>query len=159
FLQDKHLGVSGYAADFTTVNPLAAHNSRRYLDLFRRQLEMCVDLTSPTLRVDTIAAPGSIDDREYNACFDRLAALWRESAEIAQAAGIRMVWEFEPGFAFNKPSEILALHRRVNHPNFRILFDTCHAYMCAVEGARQHSPRETLPGGPPELLRKLDGRI
>jgi sugar phosphate isomerase/epimerase len=88
-----------------------------------------------------------------------LADLWRESAQIAQDAGVRTVWEFEPGFVFNKPSEILALHRRVAHPNFRILFDTCHAYMCAVAGARQHAPRETLPGGVAELLRKLDGRI
>jgi sugar phosphate isomerase/epimerase len=159
FLQDRHLGISGYAADFTSVNPLAPRNRQRYLDLFRRNLEMCVDLVSPTLRVDTIAAPGSIDDQDYETCFNRLADLWREGAQIAQDAGVRVVWEFEPGFVFNKPSEILALHRRVAHPNFRILFDTCHAYMCAVAGARQRAPRETLPGGASQLLRQLDGRI
>jgi sugar phosphate isomerase/epimerase len=158
-LTDHHLGISGYAADFTAVNPLGPGNRSRYLDLFQRNVQMCVDIGSPSLRVDTIAAPGSIAEDEYQVSFERLADLWREAAGIAQQAGIRIVWEYEPGFAFNKISEVIALHTRIGDPNFRLLFDTAHAYMCAVVGARQHPPRETLPGGIPELLRKLEGRI
>jgi sugar phosphate isomerase/epimerase len=109
--------------------------------------------------VDTVAAPGSIDERDYQASFDRVADLWREAARLAQDAGVRMVWEFEPGFAFNKPSEILSMHQQVAHPNFRLLFDTSHAYMCGVVGARQHGPRERILGGVPDFLRKLRGRI
>src|SRR6266852_158240 len=41
FLQDNRLGVSGYAADFTSVNPVAPGNRQKYLDLFRRNVEMC----------------------------------------------------------------------------------------------------------------------
>jgi sugar phosphate isomerase/epimerase len=159
FLQDYHLGVSGYAADFTSVNPTIEGNGERYLELFRRNLEICRDIGSPSIRVDTIAAPGSIRNRDYQAAFDRVADTWRTAAGIAQDAGIRLVWEFEPGFAFNKPSEVLTMHHQVNHPNFRILFDTSHAYMCGVVGARQHGARETLPGGVAEFLKKLDGRI
>ncbi len=158
-LKDHHLGVSGYAADFTTVNPVGTGNHDRYLDLFRRNLQMAVDVGSPSIRVDSVAAPGSIPDDEYRAAFERLADVWREAAEIAAKAGVRVVWEFEPGFAFNKPSEAVAMHTRVGHPNFRILFDSAHAYMLAVVGARQHPPRETLSGGIPELLKKLEGRI
>ena len=73
FLQDNRLGVSGYAADFTGVNPVAAGNKQKYLDLFRRNVEMCVDIGSPAIRVDSIAAPGSIEDKDYQAAFDRLA--------------------------------------------------------------------------------------
>src|ERR1700729_2387507 len=58
-LADHNLGVSGYAADFCSVNPVAARNEARYLDLLKRNIEMCVDLGSPSLRVDTVAAPGS----------------------------------------------------------------------------------------------------
>jgi sugar phosphate isomerase/epimerase len=47
----------------------------------------------------------------------------------------------------------------VNHPNFSVLFDTCHAYMCAVAGARQPAPHETLKGGVAEFARKLKGKI
>jgi len=159
FLQDNRLGVSGYAADFTSVNPVVAGNKQKYLDLFRRNTEMCVDIGSPAIRVDSIAAPGSIEERDYRAAFDRLADVWRDSAGIAQSAGIRLVWEFEPGFAFNKPSEVVTMHQTVGHPNFWIMFDTSHAYMCAVVGARQHGARETLPGGVPEFLKRLEGRI
>ena len=159
FLQDHRLGISGYAADFSSVNPLGEGNRQRYLDLFRRNVEMCVDIGSPGIRVDSVAAPGSIADRDYAASFDRLASVWREAAAIAQDAGIRLNWEFEPGFAFNKPSEVVTMHQRVGHPNFRVMFDTSHAYMCAVVGARQHPPKEVLHGGVAELLRRLEGRI
>jgi sugar phosphate isomerase/epimerase len=158
-LADHGLGVSGYAADFTEVNPVTPGNRDRYLELFRHNLEMAEALGSPSIRVDTVAAPGSIDDRDYQASMDRVAAIWHEAAGIGEAAGLRVVWEFEPGFVFNKPSEVIALHKRADHRNFCILFDTSHAYMSAVVGARQQPPRETLPGGVSELLRKLDGRI
>ncbi|HEY3147491.1 MAG TPA: sugar phosphate isomerase/epimerase family protein [Dongiaceae bacterium] len=158
-LNDSRLGVSGYAADFTSVNPVAEGNRRKYLDLFRRNVEMCVDIGSPSIRVDSGAAPGSLRDEEYDTAFQRLAGVWREAADIAQQGGVRLVWEFEPGFAFNKPSEVVAMHRQVAHRNFHILFDTSHAYMCSVVGARQHPPKETLAGGVPEFLRRLEGRI
>lgn len=159
FLQDHNLGVSGYAADFSTINPTAEGNRGRYLDLFRRNVELCADIGSPAIRVDTVAAPGSVRNRDYQATFDRLADTWREAAGMAAGAGVRMVWEFEPGFLFNKPSEILSMHQQVAHPNFHILLDTTHAYMCSVAGARQHGAREVLMGGVPELLSRLRGRI
>lgn len=159
FLGDHKLGVSGYAADFTGANPTAPSSKARYLELFRRNLEVCVDIGSPSIRVDSVAAPGSIPDPDYQAAFSRVAEAWNEAAGIAADARVRLVWEFEPGFVFNKPSEVLALHEKVGHPNFWIMFDTSHAYMCAVVGARQHPPKETLPGGVAELLKKLEGRI
>ncbi len=158
-IADSNLGVSGYSADFTMVNPVTPGNHDRYLDLFRRNVEMCVDLGSPAIRVDSVAAPGSIEQREYQATFDRLATLWSTAAGIAQEAGVRLVWEFEPGFAFNKPSEVLSMHQKVAHANFSILFDTSHAYMCGVMGARQQGSKEVLSGGVAEFLRRLDGRI
>ncbi len=157
-LTDLGLGVSGYAADFTSVNPVTG-DKQKYLDLFRRNVQMCVDLGSPSIRVDTVAAPGSIPDADYEAAMMRLADVWREAAEIAAQAGVRVVWEFEPGFAFNKPSEVVRLHDAVAHPNFKIMFDTSHAYMCSVVGARQHGEKETLPGGVAEFLERLKGRI
>jgi sugar phosphate isomerase/epimerase len=158
-LDANKLKVSGYAADFSSVNPVIADKEHEYLDLFRRNTQMCVDIGSPCIRVDSIAAPGSVPDAEYEAAFRRLANVWRSSAAIAQDLGVRLVWEFEPGFLFNKPSEVVAMHDAVNHPNFELMFDTSHAYMCAVVGARQHGPKETLPGGVSEMLHMLKGRI
>jgi sugar phosphate isomerase/epimerase len=159
FLGNLGLGISGYAGDFYYVSPVASENETRYLDLLKRNIEMCVDIGSPSLRVDTVAAPGSISDTEYEKTFHRIARLWAEGAAFAASAGVKLVWEFEPGFAFNKPGEIVRMHQEVRHPNFSIVFDTAHAYMCAVEGARQQGRRDLLAGGVEEFLDKLQGRI
>jgi sugar phosphate isomerase/epimerase len=159
FIADQGMGISGYAGDFYSVSPIAAGNETRYLDLMKRNIEMCADIGSPSLRVDTVAAPGSIPEKEYEQDFHRIALLWSEGAALAEAAGVRLVWEFEPGFAFNKPGEIIRMHQEVRHPNFSVLFDTAHAYMCCVVGARQHDKRDVLAGGVEEFLDKLQGRI
>jgi sugar phosphate isomerase/epimerase len=158
-LADHRLGVSGYSPDFSAVNPLVEGNKLSYVDVFNRAVDFCVEVGCPSIRVDSVAAPGSVSQREYQAACDRLADVWTDAAEVAEGGKVRMVWEFEPGCIFNKPSEILALHNRVGHPNFGILFDTAHAYMCSIVGARQQGVKQTLPGGPPEFLKKLEGRV
>ena len=77
----------------------------------------------------------------------------------AENPGIPLFWEFQPGFTFNKPPEVLALHDRINDSNFRIQFDTSHAYRCSVVGSRQHGQKELLSGGVYEFLQLLQGRI
>ncbi len=159
FLDDLGLGVSGYAADLTAANPVAPGNEQKYLDLFDRNLELCSALAIPAIRVDTVAGPGAVSIAETPAALARVASLWGRAAERAARARIRMVWEFEPGFLFNKPSEILELHRQAGHPNFRVMFDVCHAYMCGVAAARQQGEPETVPGGVSGFLDLLEGRI
>jgi sugar phosphate isomerase/epimerase len=74
-------------------------------------------------------------------------------------AGVKLVWEFEPGFWLNKPSEVLAVAEAVDHPSFGLLFDTSHAYMCAVVGARQTGEKEVLSGGLAAFGKMLERRI
>jgi sugar phosphate isomerase/epimerase len=155
----RDLAVSGYSADFSSVNPVIGANKARYLDLLRRNADLCAAIGSPSMRVDTCAAPGSISEEDYDSFLGRLADLWHEAAGLAQQSGVKLLWEFEPGFAFNKPSEVLALHGKAHHPNLGVLFDTAHAYMCSVVGARQHGEEETLEGGVGEFLDLLEGRI
>ncbi|MBM3812224.1 MAG: sugar phosphate isomerase/epimerase [Acidimicrobiia bacterium] len=158
-LEDLRLPISGYAADFSTVNPIVSGNKQRYLDLLKRNLDLCAAIGSPSIRVDTGAAPGAVLEEDYDSSLGRLADIWHEAAGIGGECGVKLLWEFEPGFVFNKPTEISELHAKVHHPNFQILFDTAHAYMCAVACARQHGEPERLEGGVAELLRKLVGRI
>jgi sugar phosphate isomerase/epimerase len=49
--------------------------------------------------------------------------------------------------------------RQKENANFGVLYDTCHAHMCAVVAANQAGTKETLPGGELELLEKLKGKI
>lgn len=153
------LGISGYSADLSACNPVIEENRQAYLDRFLRLVDLCHSLGSPMIRLDTGTAPGSLTGRDYQAAFCRLADLWRECAEAARQARVLMAWEFEPGFVFNKPSEVLGLYEQVGHPGFRVLFDTAHAYMCAVAGARQHGAKETLDGGVAEFIEKLGPAI
>jgi len=48
---------------------------------------------------------------------------------------------------------------KVDHPNFSILFDSCHAYMCAVLASRQLGKKETLPKGVVQFAHMLTGKI
>ncbi len=51
------------------------------------------------------------------------------------------------------------VHDELGNKNFGVLYDTCHAHMCAAVGANQTGEKETLPGGELELLEKLKGKI
>ncbi len=156
------LEVSGLAADFWSApgpGTDAAQEDGAYIKLFKKNLQLCVDLGAPAIRVDTVDGPRGPEGVTRKLACDRIASLWNECAQIAEEAGVKVVWEFEPGFFLNKPSEIVQMHEAVDHRNFWILLDTCHAHMVAVEGARQVDSQETLDGGIVELVQMLKGRI
>jgi len=96
---------------------------------------------------------------DYETCFGRVAQVWNRAAQVCANEGIQLIWEFEPGFLFNKPSEVVRMVYAVDHPNFTVLFDSCHAHMCGVLGARQMGEKETLPGGVPQFAHMLTGKL
>ena len=148
------LGVSGYAPSFAETPP-AEVEAAVYLGAWRRALAFCERCGIDTLRVDTASPPQALPAPEYEQRFARLVANWQAAAREAEAAGVRVVWEFEPGFWLNKPGEVLRLVEAVGRPNFRLLFDTSHAYMGAVVGARHTGVPEILAGGVAEYGRRL----
>ena len=158
------LEVSGLAADFWShpgPGTDEAQEDDRYFKLFKRNLQLALDLGSPSIRVDTVSNPETgIEGVDRQTAWNRIVELWHRCAGVAEDHGVLMLWEFEPGFMFNKPSEIVALANEVNHPNFKVMFDTCHAQMCATVGARQPGTKETLgDDGVVKLARMLEGQI
>jgi sugar phosphate isomerase/epimerase len=131
------------------------------MSAFELNLEFATDLGIDSIRVDSVSPPDIFEKERIDSKlgWERLVKAFRAAAAKAADRGVRVVWEFEPGFAFNKPSEIVRLVDDVGHKNFRILFDTCHAHTCAAVGARQPGQRETLAGGALELLTRLRGKI
>jgi sugar phosphate isomerase/epimerase len=152
------LGISGYAPAFGVVPP-ALVESDAYLKVFEKCLAFCVNCGIYVLRVDTVSPPEDLTPEEYELRFGRLTRTWHKAAEAAAKAGVGIVWEFEPGFWLNKPGEVVRVFEAVNHDNFKLLFDTSHAYMGAVIGARQVGERELLDGGVAAYARLLGARI
>ena len=163
------MGCSGLAADLWGERLLTAPSDESYRAAFRKNVRFCVDLGIDVIRVDTTEPPGTLGPVpgeeplekviDYDNALKRVVTTWKECAKEAADAGLRVAWEFEPGFAFNKPSDIFRILDGVAEDNFYAMFDTCHANMIAVHGARQVGPKETLRGGIVELAERLDGKI
>lgn len=156
---DSGLAFSGLAADLWSLQLLNTADNSAYLDAFRRNAQFAADLEIAAIRVDTVQPPTIFSEVPEPLARERLVDTWRIAAQDAADLGLRVVWEFEPGFAFNKPSDILGIVEEIGQPNFGVLFDTCHAHLCAAVGARQPGEKETLPGGALELARRLRGKI
>jgi len=155
------LAFSGLAADLWSHPIIPQADNSKWISTFERNLDFACDLGIDSIRVDTVSPPDVFEKERIDPKLggERLVKTFRTAAQKAAERGVRVVWEFEPGFAFNKPSEIVRLLEDVGHKNFRVLYDTCHAHMCAVVGARQPGAKETLPGGAVELLTRLRGRV
>ena len=158
-LADNGLAVSAIAADFWSDVLIPWEKPDAYRDTFRKNLDFCDAIGIPCIRVDSVAPPPGPEGQAREDALKRTADLWHMCADIAEPAKVKITWEFEPGFCFNKPSEIARMAKEVDHPSFGILFDACHAHMVSVVAARQPEPKETLPGGAVELAGMLKGKI
>jgi sugar phosphate isomerase/epimerase len=161
---DHGLKFSALAADLWSQKLLSVEDSGPYVAAFAKNLMFADDLGIDTIRVDTVedVTKFKATGTDLKTAFDRAVRAFDLCSKLAASRGIRICWEFEPGFPFNKPSEIIALVDAVRgkgNPNFGVLFDSCHAHMCARVGANQIGEKETLPGGEMELLEKLKGKI
>ena len=160
-IADLGLGVSGYAPDFRHVPP-AEVDTPAYLAAVDKTLAFCARMGIATLRVDSVSPPVALDADTYERRFAQLADTWRAAGERAAQDGVTIVWEFEPGFWLNKPSEVRRLVDAIDHPAFRLLYDTSHAHMGAVVAARQTGEPERLAGGEAEyarLVRDVIGHV
>ncbi len=170
--ESRGMGCSGLAADLWGEQLISAPSNESYLAAFRKNLQFCNDLGIEVIRVDTTEDPWVLGDVPgetrpekvtkqvaYDAALERVCDTWRQCAQEAADAGVRVVWEFEPGFAFNKPSDIFRVIDGINHDNFLTMFDTCHADNVAAQGQRQPGTKETLTGGIRELAQRLKGKI
>ena len=151
------LEIAEYGADLWSLNSLTQTDS--YLNLFKKFLYMADDCQFRMIRVDSGHPPSIPTGMTYEEAKNRVVEIFQRMADLSRPFDIDIVWEFEPGFFLNKPSEIIGLHNLVKRDNFYYMLDSCHAHMCASVGARQIGKRETLPGGEIELIKQLKDRI
>ena len=165
---DHGLEFSGIAVDlwaFKKPGPsIMDENPVPYVAAFLGFAAFASDLGIKTIRVDAVEPPDFFQTQKMDpkVGMSRLIDVWDRCSKIAADYGMNVTFEFEPGFVFNKPSEVLQIVdgvRAKGNSNFGVLYDTCHAHMCAAVGANQAGQKETLPGGAMELLQKLKGKI
>ena len=101
-LSDLGLEISNYGADLWSI-PLGIgdRQAREYEELFKRNLEFCVDVNCHSIRVDTVSEPPIPDGVSSEDAWRRIVTTWRNCSLWAEEAGIAVYWEFEPGFIFN----------------------------------------------------------
>ncbi len=167
-IADHGLALSGIAIDlwsFKKPGPsVLDENPVPYMAAFLGYAAFAADLDVKTIRVDAVESPDffKTSGMDPKLGLDRIVAVWDKCSKIAADYGMKVCWEFEPGFLFNKPSEVLAVVdgvRAKGNDNFGVLYDTCHAHMCAAVGANHQGEKELLKGGALELLEKLKGKI
>ncbi|MFB3104065.1 MAG: sugar phosphate isomerase/epimerase family protein, partial [Pseudomonadales bacterium] len=149
------LALSGLAANLWGEKLINTDDPTAYVEEFTKNADFCVDLGIKGIRVDTVQPPTTPDEVGYDTALARVANTWKTCCGIAADRGLYVTWEFEPGFAFNKPSDVVRVLDAVNKDNFGVMYDTCHGQMVSVVGARQPGDKETLPGGQIELIRML----
>lgn len=164
-VESNGLEFSGIATDMWDYPGHPSHladatdGGAAYLATVKRNLEFTRDLGITLFRVDTVQPPDILDKGvDKNQAMDRVVKTWQQVCRMAADMGINVTWEFEPGFVFNRPSDIVTLVNAVGEKNFGAMYDTCHAYMCAEVGARHSGgPKETT--GMVDLAKKLRGKI
>ncbi|NDV81593.1 sugar phosphate isomerase/epimerase [Bacteroides sp. 51] len=156
YFKDNTLEVADYAID------VWAYNALTQTEEWRKAFSDCLafakklNLTN-IIRFDTCAPPKLPEGMTYQDVKDFYVKNFKELAQEAAIYGFEMVWEFEPGFIINEPSSVIEVVKAVNEPNFSLLFDTCHAYNCAL-GLNALEP-EVLKGGILEFIEMAKGYI
>ncbi len=130
-----------------------------YEEFFEENLRMAVDLGSPAMRVDPGDFGPMARDVDYDRTWDRVVNMFRRHAERGREEGVLMLWEYETGQLFIKPSEVVKMMDDVGDDNLKIMYDTGHFVAGAELGHNQVQPIEKLEGGQIEFIEMLSGRI
>ncbi|MAW60631.1 MAG: hypothetical protein CMJ94_07325 [Planctomycetes bacterium] len=153
------LAFSGLAANLWAEHLIDTDDPSSYIAEFTKNCVFARDLGIGGIRVDTVQPPTIFDQVDEATAFQRVTSTFQQCNEIAKDHGLYMTWEFEPGFAFNKPSDVVRMLDAVDDSNFGVLYDTSHGHMCSVVGSRHPGEKETLAGGQVEFIRMLKDRI
>ncbi len=112
---DHGMEFSGIAIDlwsFKKPGPsILDENPTPYLAAFLGFAAFAGDLGIKTIRVDAVEPPDFFQKSQMDPKLgmDRLISVWDKCSKMAADFGMNVCWEFEPGFAFNKPSEVLKI--------------------------------------------------
>ena len=157
-MKNLGLGFSGFVPNLWGESLLNTDDTSAYVAAFKEGAQFAHDIGVAGVRVDCVQEPTILEGADEDAMRGKLVKTWQECSDIAADLGCYVTWEFEPGFAFNKPSQVVQIVDEVNKDNFGLEFDTCHAE-CVAKGHRQPGEKEILAGGCLEMAQKVQGKI
>lgn len=153
---DTGLEVADYAIDLWAYDALK--QTKEWRAAYTRALKFAKEFAmTDIIRVDTDSKPVVPEGMTYDEVKKFYIKNFKEMAREAAEYGFKVVWEFEPGFIINEPSNIMEVVKGVDEENFSLLFDTCHAHNCAL-GLNGIEP-EVLNGGILEFIEMAKGYI
>ena len=85
------------------IRILNTDDQSKYISEFKSNVDFAVDLGIKGVRVDCVQPPTIHAEVDFDTLFNRLTKTWDTCINYAADKGIYVTWEFEPGFAFNKP--------------------------------------------------------
>lgn len=155
------LGISEFNPAFGVVAGIVIqYQPDTWLAEVKENLKFISDLDmTEYLRVDTRAVPSFMVESDYNRAWDTTVHAFREAAKSAANYGKKLCWEFEPGFLFNTPSEVVKMYNDVGHPAFTLEMDSAHVYTISEKGHLQFTKKEILPGGQNQFMQMLKDKI
>ncbi|KLU60596.1 xylose isomerase-like TIM barrel [Peptococcaceae bacterium CEB3] len=154
--QDNQLEVADFAVDLWSVDSL--RDTQKWLNLYKVFLEFADEMGFRIIRVDTGTQAVLPEGMSYNEVIKFFKRTFKEMAQQAAEKKLFVVWEFEPGFIINEPDNVVDVVKDVAEPNFKLLFDTCHAHNLA-NGTRHIAPNKVLKGGIMEFIEMAANEI
>ncbi len=158
-VKSNGLEISGAAASASGTRFLDTADDSEYLKVQERNIRFAADLGTDRYIINTGHNPETPFEVGEEIAFEKLFRTWDKLGEFANRLGVKLVWEFEPCWAFNEPEQILRIADYFDPEVIGVLYDTAHAHTVAVEGARHVREGRTLVGGQADLLRELGSRI
>ncbi|MEG2203260.1 MAG: sugar phosphate isomerase/epimerase family protein [Christensenellaceae bacterium] len=156
-LKAHNLEIADFACDLWSLDSLK--QTEEWIALFEKNAKFAQQMGFSIIRVDSGTPPILPEGMSYDDVKKAITAIFKRIAKIAQKYNLQVVWEFEPGFMINEPKNVVAVAKAVDEPNFHILFDTCHAHMGAVVGARHIEKDCKLAGGVEEYAKMCKDMI
>ena len=101
-VSDHGLEFSGLAADLWSCPIIPPPDNSKWMSAFEQNLEFACDLGIDCIRVDSVSPPDIFEKQRIDPKlgWERLVKTFRAGAAQALDRGVRVVYEFEPGFAF-----------------------------------------------------------
>lgn len=166
--KDLAAKIAGYGLGVSEFNPafgvvagiIIQYQPNTWLAEVKENLQFIYDCGfTDNLRVDTRAVPSFMVESDYKRAWETTVYAFKNAAKMAAEFDKKLVWEFEPGFLFNTPSEVVQMYKDVDEPNFTLELDTAHVYLMSELEALQFTKKEKLPGGQLQFIEMCKDKV